>query len=272
MNKPKIFPYAVLSLATVGMFFPYIWMFLLSMKEKSEIYSGAFLPKAFDLSNLSRVFLETPMLTYLFNSVRVSFLVIIIQMLSAILAAYVMAAMDKKWVKILFLIILAMYMVPAAVTYIPSYIIISDLNLMDTHTGYILSEAISIFSIFFLRQAFIQVPKDVVNAARMDGAGHLRLIFDIYVPYCKNALASLVLITFIYSYNNYMWPSLLIKTPEKMFVTLGLRRLFMTQAGYGMDLPLAMSACAVSLLPVFLLLFIGNKRIIKSMASLYVNK
>ena len=127
-------------------------------------------------------------------------------------------------------------------------------------------------TIFFLRQAFSQVPADVVHAAKLDGSGHLRLIFNVYIPYCKNVIASLVLITFIYSYNNYMWPSLLIKTNEKMFATIGLRRLFMTQAGSGMDFPLAMAACTVSLIPLFVILFIGNKKIIQSMANLYVNK
>ncbi|WP_289137931.1 carbohydrate ABC transporter permease [uncultured Brevibacillus sp.] len=264
--------YAMLALISALMVFPFIWMFLISIKPKNEIYSGSILPSAFHFENYLRVFTDTKMLLYLWNSIYVSLIIIAFQIITAIFAAYVFTVMRKKWVQFCFVLILATYMLPSAVTYIPSFILLSKVNLLDTHTGYILSEFISIFAIFFLRQSFMQVPKDVIDAAKLDGAGHLRLIFTVYIPYCKNAIASLVLITFIYSYNNYMWPSLLIKSEENMFVTIGLRRLFMSQAGYGMDFPLAMAACAISLLPMLILLAMASKRIIHSMANLYVNK
>ncbi|MGE5701550.1 MAG: carbohydrate ABC transporter permease [Clostridia bacterium] len=275
MNLAKVktwVNYAMLLSISVMMVFPFLWMFLISIKPKNEMYSGSFLPSAFHFENYVRVFTETKMLDYLWNSLYVSLIIIALQIISAILAAYVFTTAQKRWVKVCFALILATYMLPSAVTYIPSFILLSKVNLLDTHTGYIISEMISIFAIFFLRQSFVQVPKDVVHAAKLDGAGHLRLIFNVYVPYCKNAIASLVLITFIYSYNNYMWPSLLIKSEDNMFVTIGLRRLFMSQAGYGMDFPLAMAACAVSLLPMLILLAVSSKKIIHSMASLYVNK
>lgn len=254
------------------MVFPFIWMLFTSIKPKNEIYSGTIWPSSFHFENYIRVFTETKMLVYLWNSIYVSLIVIAFQIVTAILAAYVFAAIRKKWVQVCFVLILATYMLPSAVTYIPSFVLLSKVNLLDTHMGYIFSEFISIFAIFFLRQSFSQVPSEVIHAAKLDGAGHLKLIFTVYIPYCKNAIASLVLITFIYSYNNYMWPSLLLKSEENMFVTIGLRRLFMTQAGYGMDFPLAMAACAVSLAPMFILLAVSSKRIIQSMASLYVNK
>lgn len=272
MKKKRTFLYLTMSLSALAMLFPYVWMILMSMKSRREFFDGRFWPDSLNLTNLIRVFTETQMATYLYNSLKVTIIVILTQLFTATLAAYALATIKKPWVKLCFALIMVTYMVPAAVTYIPSYVIISDLNLLDTHLGYILSESISIFSIFFLYQVFRQVPKDVVDAARLDGAGHLRLIYNVYVPFSKNALASLVIITFIYSYNNYMWPSLLIRTAENMFVTLGLRRLFMSQAAYGTDLPLAMAACTVSLLPLFILLALANKRIIQSMANLYVNK
>ncbi|MBH5320389.1 carbohydrate ABC transporter permease [Paenibacillus sp. GSMTC-2017] len=271
-NVKRWLNYSLLIALSGLMVFPYIWMFIMSIKPKDELYSGSILPTTFHFENYLRVFTETNMLLYLWNSIYVSVIIIVFQIVSAIFAAYVFAAIPKKWVQLIFVLILATYMLPAAVTYIPSFILISKWNLLDTHIGYIFSESISIFAIFFLRQTFVQVPNDVVQAAKLDGAGHLRLIFTVYIPYSKNAIASLILITFIYSYNNYMWPSLLIKSEENMFVTIGLRRLFMSQAGYGMDFPLAMAACAVSLLPMFILLAVSNKRIIQSMSSLYVNK
>ncbi|GKU76507.1 carbohydrate ABC transporter permease [Paenibacillus sp. L3-i20] len=271
-NVKKGINYILLIALSGLMVFPYLWMFIMSIKPKDELYSGKIWPSTFHFENYLRVFTETNMLQYLWNSIYVSVIIIVLQIVSAIFAAYVFAAIPKKWVQFIFVIILATYMLPAAVTYIPSFILISDWDLLDTHIGYIFSESISIFAIFFLRQTFVQVPNDVVQAAKLDGAGHLRLIFTVYIPYSKNAIASLILITFIYSYNNYMWPSLLIKSEENMFVTIGLRRMFMSQAGYGMDFPLAMAACAVSLLPMFILLAVSNKRIIQSMSSLYVNK
>lgn len=264
--------YAAIAVVSVIMMFPFLWMFLISITPKNEVYNGSILPSTYHFENYIRVFTDTKMLLYLWNSISVSLIIIVFQIVSAIFAAYVFTTVRKKWVQFCFVLILATYMLPSAVTYIPSFILLSKVNLLDTHTGYILSEFISIFAIFFLRQSFVQVPKEVIHAAKLDGAGHLRLIFTVYIPYCKNAIASLVLITFIYSYNNYMWPSLLIKSEENMFVTIGLRRLFMSQAGYGMDFPLAMAACAVSLLPMFILLAVASKRIIHSMANLYVNK
>ncbi len=269
----KLLPkYIVLMIATISMIFPYIWMLMGSLKTKSEIFSGNFFPEQPQFANFARVLLETPFTRYMFNSIYVSFIIIAIQILGAILAAYVFVTIQKRWVAFTFLVVMAIYMLPGAATYVPSYIIISNLNLIDSHIGYILSEAISIFSIFFLRQSFKQVPMDIVHAARIDGAGHFRLIINVYVPYCRNAIFSLILINFIYSYNNYMWPSLLIKSADKMLVTTGLRRLFMQQAGYGTDWPLTMAACTVSILPMILILVLGNKKIIESMSGLFVNK
>lgn len=268
----EVFSYTTLIFLSILMVFPYLWMLIISVKPKDEMYSGKILPSTFQFENYLRVFTESNMTLYLWNSILVSAVIIIVQILSAIFAAYSFVAIKKKWVQLCFVLILATYMLPSAITYIPSFILISNINLLDTHLGYILSEAISIFAVFFLRQSFKKVPKEVVQAAKLDGAGHLRLIFTIYIPYTKNAIASLILITFIYSYNNYMWPSLLIKSEENMLVTIGMRRLFMTQAGYGMDFPFAMAASAISLLPMLLLLVIFNKRIIQSMSNLYVSK
>ncbi len=271
-RKELIIKYGILIFTTIGMIFPYIWMLMGSLKTKSEVFSGSLFPETPQFSNFGRVLLETPFAKYMSNSIYISIIIVMIQIVGAILAAYVFVRIKKQWVGFTFVVVMAIYMLPGSATYVPSYIIISNLNLIDTHLGYIISEAISIFSIFFLRQSFKQVPMDVVHAARIDGASHLRLIYNVYIPYCKNSVFSLILINFIYSYNNYMWPSLLIKSADKMLVTTGLRQLFMQQAGYGTDWPLTMAACTVSILPVMLILIIGNKKIIESMSGLFVNK
>lgn len=162
----------------------------------------------------------------------------------------VAVSMRFKGRKVLFSVIMATYMLPTEATYIPGYIILSDLNLLDTYTGLIFSNCVSIFGIFLLRQSFMQMPAGAVEAARIDGASDWRILWKIVYPMTKLSFITFGLMNFITSYNNYMWPSLITDSEDKYLVSQGLR---------STDWPLVMAGSTVIVLPLLILFAFTQK-------------
>jgi len=133
------------------------------------------------------------------------------------LIAYAVVFMEFRGRKLLFAIIMGTYMLPTAATYIPSYIILADMNLLNTFTGLIISNCVSIFGIFLLRQAFMQVPMGLIEAARIDGASHWKILWRVVAPMTKSSFITFGLMNFITCYNSYMWPSLITDDPDKVW-------------------------------------------------------
>ncbi len=246
----------IFTLASVGIFafFPFIWMILSALKTKAEVMDVTiFFPTVAQWQNFYEVTFNSPLLLYVWNSLFVSTAIIVIQILTGAMIAYGIVFLKFKGQNLLFAIIMGTYMLPAAATYIPSYIILSDLNLLDTFEGLILSSTVSIFGIFLLRQAFMQVPISLIEAARVDGASNFRILWSIVYPMTKPSFITFGLMNFITSYNNYMWPSLITDTPEKALVSQGLRRFFIEGGAYGTEWPLVMAGSALIVLPLLIL-------------------
>jgi hypothetical protein len=155
---------AVLLLASLVTAFPFVWMIISALKTKAEIMDvSAFLPETAQWQNFSEVLFESPMVRYIGNSLFVSVCTVAIQVVTGAMIAYAIVFMRFRGRKMLFAVIMATYMLPTAATYVPSYIILSNWNLLNTYTGLIISNAVSIFGIFLLRQAFMQVPAGLVE-------------------------------------------------------------------------------------------------------------
>ena len=249
-------------LTITGIFtvFPFIWMIVSALKTKSEIMdTSVFFPKHAQWGNFVAIFTESPLLRYIGNSLFVSFVTLVLQLLLGALIAYAIVFMKFKGRNALFAIIMGTYMLPVAATYIPSYIILAKLNLLNTYTGLIISNAVSIFGIFLLRQAFMQVPEGVIEAARIDGASHWKILWHVVAPMTKSSFITFVLISFIGCYNNYMWPSLITDDPEKSLVSQGLRRFFIEGGAYGTEWPKVMAGSAIIVLPLLLLFAFTQK-------------
>lgn len=159
----------------------------------------------------------------------------------------------------LFAVIMATYMLPTAATYVPSYIILSNWNLLNTYTGLIISNAVSIFGIFLLRQAFMQVPAGLVEAAKIDGANAWKILWKIVTPMAKSSFITFGLMSFISSYNNYMWPSLITDSPEMSLVSQGLRRYFIEGGAYGTEWPKVMAGSTIIVVPLLILFMFTQK-------------
>ncbi|MDR1298683.1 MAG: carbohydrate ABC transporter permease, partial [Oscillospiraceae bacterium] len=138
-------------------------------------------------------------------------------------------------------------------TYIPCYILLSKMGLLDSYSGLILSNLVSIFGVFLLRQAFAQIPAELYEAARMDGAGHWKTLWRVVFPLTRPTFISFALIAFISCYNNYMWPSLITNSPELSLVSQGLRRFFIDGGAYGTNWALVMAASTLVTAPLLIM-------------------
>ena len=264
----QIIKYSILLVACIFTAFPFLWMVLSALKTKAEVMdTSIFFPSSPQWSNFYEVIFESPLLRYIGNSLFVSITTLILQLISGALIAYAIVFLKFKGQKLLFSVIMATYMLPTAATYIPSYIILANWNLLDTYTGLIISNSVSIFGIFLLRQAFMQVPLGLVEAARMDGANHWKILWQILLPMTKSSFITFGLMSFISCYNSYMWPSLITDTPEKSLVSQGLRRFFIEGGAYGTEWPLVMAGSAIIVIPLLILFAFTQKWFINGMAG-----
>ena len=240
--------------------FPFFWMVLSALKTKAEIMDvSKFFPAEFQWNNFYEVIFQSPLLRYVGNSLFVSVITLVIQIVTAAMIAYALVFMEFKGRKVLFAIIMGTYMLPTAATYIPSYIILSKLHLLNTFTGLIVSNCVSIFGIFLLRQAFLQVPLGIVEAARIDGASNWKILWQVVCPMTKSSFITFGLMNFITCYNSYMWPSLITDSNEKMMVSQGLRKFFIEGGAYGTEWPLVMAGSALIVLPLLILFAFTQK-------------
>ena len=132
-------------------------------------------------------------------------------------------------------------------------------GLLNTYTGLIISGCVSIFGIFLLRQAFMQVPAGMIEAARIDGANHWQILWRVVCPMTKSSFITMGLMNFITCYNNYMWPSLITDSDSKMLVSQGLRKFFIEGGAYGTEWPLVMAGSAIIVLPLLILFAFTQK-------------
>ncbi|MBE6109059.1 MAG: carbohydrate ABC transporter permease [Erysipelotrichaceae bacterium] len=251
-----------LILGTAGIFtaFPFIWMIVSSLKTKADILNtDIFFPTVPQWSNITSILFDSPIPGYIFNSAWVSLAIVALQIISGAMLAYALVFLKFRTRKMLFAIVMATYMLPVAATYIPSYIILSKMKLLDSFTGLIISSTVSIFGIFLLRQGFMQIPKGLVEAARMDGASHWRALWEIVCPMTKSSFITFGLMNFISTYNNYMWPSLITKSSQYFLVSQGLRAFFIRDGAYGTEWALVMAASAVVVVPLLILFAFAQK-------------
>lgn len=183
--------------------FPFIWMLISSLKTKAEVMNTEVIwPHIPQWGNYLEIFTQSPIPKYIWNSLWTSVVIVLIQIVTGAMLAYALVFLRFKGRQLIFAIVMGTYMLPAAATYIPSYIILSKGGMLNTLTGLIVSSTISIFGIFLLRQAFMQVPRSLIEASRMDGASHFRVLWEIVCPMTKSSFITFGLMSFIAAYNS----------------------------------------------------------------------
>ena len=260
-----------LILLVIGLFmvYPMVWMLLSSLKTTDEVLGSAmtFLPSDPQWSNFPGALEMAPFLTYIWNSFSTATVIVLVQLFLSSLLAYALTQMEFKGRNTLFMIILSTYMLPAAATYVPSYVIISRMGLMDSLAGIVVSNLVNVFTIFLLRQNFLKVPKELIEAARADGASEWSILWKIVVPMSRNALINASILSFIGNFNNYLWPSLITNSEENYLISVGLNRFFNSQGAFGDTFPLIMAATVISVLPLMLIYFLLQKYFIGTISS-----
>lgn len=258
--------YLFLLLSSVITVTPFIWMLLTSSKTQSETLRmpPQILPDVWQLSAYGRVLDKLPLLTFYINSILVTLLTVLIQTLIAAMAAYGFSRLKFKGRDFIFMLCIATLMVPGQIFLIPQFLIIQKLGLLNTLSGVILPGLFSIYAAFLLRQFFNSVPRELEEAALIDGLNHFQIFYQIMLPLIKPGIAACVLINGLWSWNNLMWPLIVNTSLEKMTMPVGLASL---STRTGVEYPLLMSGTVMATLPMLMLYILFQKQFVKGVAG-----
>lgn len=259
-----ILNYGLLGAIAIIMLFPLFWLISTSLKSPTENifqFPPQFFPSQPTLNNFIQVWQTNPFAQYLFNSTLIAGLTVILNLLFCALAAYPLARLEFKGRNIIFVIIVSTIMIPFQIVMIPLYILIVQLGLKNSYLGIIFPSLASAFGIFLLRQAFQGVPKELEEAARMDGCSELGIWWFVMLPAIRPALVTLAIFTFIGSWSDFLWPLIVIDQPEYYTLPLGVARLAGT---FSLDWRLIAAGSVISILPILLLFIILQKYIVPS--------
>jgi multiple sugar transport system permease protein len=257
---------AVLAL-TLIVLLPVIVILFTAFKPAAEInsYPPMLAPGAWTLDNFTRIFNDLPFARLFLNSFVFAGGVTLFALVFDSLAAYALARLDFRGNRVLLIVIVASLMIPFQATLIPIYQLIGNLGLVNTFAGLILPRAADAFGIFFLRQFFIALPRDLDNAARIDGASEFRVFRSVVLPNTLPALLTLGIFTFVNNWNDLLWPLVFTTTPDMGTVTSGLTLL----TGPSGIIPYGtmMAGSLIAVLPLAILFLIVQRRFIESVAT-----
>lgn len=255
---------AILLVCAAIMLLPYLWMVLSSFKSNLEIISSAtsFVPQNPTLDGYRAVFEEAPFLTWLLNSAITAVIITAATLFTSALAGYIFAKFTFPGRKLMFLLVLATMMIPFQVIMIPTYLIISKLGLINNLAAIIVPSLISSYGVFLAKQFIEDIPRDLLEAARIDGAGELRIMWRIVMPLILPMLSALGIFTFMAAWNNYLWPLIAINDMDRMTVPMAL--VFFNGA-HQVNYNVVMSAAVLITLPVIIVFLIFQKQFIKGL-------
>ncbi|MGD8997495.1 MAG: carbohydrate ABC transporter permease [Anaerolineae bacterium] len=260
----RILIHAVLILGALVSLFPFGWMVLTSFKSYREVATRVLIPAQWRFSNYVEAWNSAPFARYFANSVIMAACTVLGVLVTSILAAYAFARLEFVGKHVVFNLFLATMMIPGAITLIPNFITIQRLGWYDTYLALIVPWTASVFSIFLLRQFFAQIPKDLYDAALLDGCGHFRFLVSVVLPLSRAALLSVALFTFIGSWNAFQWPLIVTAREVMRPIQVGLA-VFTKESGT--DTQLLMAAAAITIMPIVMLYSLVQRTFIEGIAS-----
>ena len=264
----RILLYVFLTVFTFAVAFPFLWMISSSLKTKNEVMNSfSLIPDQFLWGNFAEAFHGAPFGRYIFNSAFTAVMIVAIQIVNSAMIAYALTQLNFKLRGPMFALIMGTNMLPAAATYVPSYLILAKMNLLSTYTGLIISNCVYMFGIFLIRQAFLQVNRSLVEAAWSEGASHWHTLWHVLVHITKSSFVTLGLLSFVANYNNYMWPSLITTKQSYYLISQGLRLYFIEGGAYGIKWPQIMAASTFTVMPLMILYFITQRWFIQGLSD-----
>lgn len=266
LGAGRVIVYAILILYAITTLVPFLWALSSSFKTLQEIVSGtlSFIPKNFTLDNYKQIFIEQELFPrWMFNSVLIAVVGTALNLLFNSMAGYALARLSFPGKKALFIMILAVLMIPAQVTMIPNYLILKELGWLNSYQGMIVPAMINATFIFMMRQFFINFPKELEEAAEMDGLSRLGTFFKIVLPLARPALAAQAIFVFMGSWNDFMRPLIVMTDIEMFTLPLGLNTFKGQYVSYWNYI---MAASMVFTLPVLLIYAFFNRYFIKGIS------
>lgn len=258
--------YALLVVMALVVGFPFFWMVATSLKKLSDVFVfSQLLPPEPQWGNYLSAWRKAPFARYFFNSAFVAATILALQFATIIPAAYGFARLRFPGRGPLFILVLATMMVPVQVTFIPTFVLISRFGWKDTYPALIIPFATSAFGIFLLRQSFLQIHQSFVDAARLDGCGHLGVMRHVMIPQTTPTLITFGLFSFVAHYNDLFWPLVVTESQAMRTITMGLSSFIEFEGGTRWNE--LMVASLFSMLPLILLFLATQRFFIKGMAG-----
>lgn len=264
-TKNKIIVHAVLILGIGITIFPFLWMILTSFKTVPESVAipPQLLPGSFQWSAYSEIFDKLPFTTVYVNTIISAIFTVLFQVAICTMAAYAFARMEFPGKNIIFVIILSILMVPGQIFLLPQFLIVQKLNLVNTIPALFLPHLFSAFGTFLMRQFFMSLPKELEEAAVLDGCNHFQIFRRIMLPLVKPGIVALVIFTAKYAWNDFMWPLIVNTDPEKMTLAPSLSLL---RGQFTTNFPVQMAGAVMTVIPMIILFFIFQKQFIEGVA------
>ena len=263
----KIMGYVGMILAILFIGLPLVFIVLTSFKQQSEIYTQpvTWFPSEFNFDNYANVFERVPFLNYFRNSVIITVILCIVKIILGVISAYALSILRFPGRNLVFLLVISALMVPSEVTVISNYALVSQLGWRDTYQGIIVPLAGIAFGTFLMRNHFMSIPSELIEAARMDHCGHFRLLWKVLLPISMPTLVAFSMITVVNEWNQYLWPFLMAETENSATLPIGLTML-QNNEGVSNWGPV-MAATIMTMLPVLVMFLALQQYMIKGLIS-----
>jgi putative chitobiose transport system permease protein len=262
------FWYLLLTSFALVTVFPFFWMAMTSLKGPADAIVSVppqFIPSDPTFDNYARVLKQLPIVSFFTNSIVASVAVTVLNTLVAALAAYPLAKMRFRGRQAIFWLLLATLIVPAQLTYIPSFILaVNVFHYYDSLAALVFPSLVSAFNIFLLRQAFRSVPNELMDAARVDGATEFRIWRSIMLPVVRPTLAAVAIFTFVTSWNDFLWPSLMLHTRSTMTLPVGLAAL---QGVFSSDFRATAAGVTMTVIPILIFFILVQRVFVRGLSG-----
>lgn len=259
--------YAVLIAGLAMMIIPFVWMVVSSIKPGLELRAvpPTWWPERFTLGNYRELFTRLDFPRYFTNSAVVAFLVTVGNLGICSATGYALAKLRFPGRRALFVLVVGNVMVPPVVTFVPSFVLVSKLGLVNTYAGLVLPNVALAINVFLMRQFMLSIPDELLESARIDGAGEWRIFWQIVLPLSRPALATVGILTFLGSWNNFLWPLVVATTEDKY--TLPVALALYSTGQHETDYGLLLAGSVVVVVPVLLVFLVLQRHFVRGIAT-----
>jgi sn-glycerol 3-phosphate transport system permease protein len=263
----RVLGHLAIALMVVAIGIPMFWMATASLKSLPEIrtFPPIWLPLSPRWQNYADAWRSAPFDRFFLNSIVTTLLASGAKLINAVLCAYALAYLRFPGRDVVFLVILTALMIPVQVTILPNYLTVADLGWINTYQGIVVPEFGVAFGTFLLRQHFLTLPREVMDAARVDGAGHLRTLWSVALPLSRPIIATLTLLTAVGRWNDYLWPLVVTSTKEMRTLPIGIAWMYDVEGNTQWGI--VMAGVVMVILPVLILFVWTQKHLVEGIAS-----